>query len=80
MVSSLLDIKDARGNALELWTSPYADCLMNILGVYKPNGHRVDVMEDYYYLSDRRKENFRKKHGFRPMDKRFLRMYKEARQ
>ena len=26
-------------------------------------------MSDYYYLTDRRKENFRKRHGFRPMDK-----------
>ena len=78
MVSSLLDIKDVRDHLIELWTSPWAECLLNVLGERKSNGHSIEIMNDYYYLTDRRKENFRKRHGLRPMDKRMLKMYKEA--
>ena len=80
MASSLLDIKDVRDHLIELWTSPWAECLLNVLGEQKSNGHSIDIMQDYYYLTDRRKENFRKRHGLRPMDKRMLKMYKEASQ
>ena len=50
MASSLLDIKDARDHLMELWTSPWAECLMNVLGERKSNGHSIEIMNDYYTL------------------------------
>tara|TARA_B110001454_G_scaffold3518_1_gene3189 strand:+ start:98 stop:361 length:264 start_codon:yes stop_codon:yes gene_type:complete len=69
LVSNILDINDMRDYHSLLWTTPWTECLLNILRERKTNGKSIEVMSDYYYLTDRRKENFRKRHGFRPMDK-----------
>ena len=71
MVSNGLDILDARHHQSLLWVTPWTECQLNILGEWKTNGHSIEIMRDYYYLTDRRKENFRKRHGFRPMDESF---------
>ncbi|MDB4342183.1 hypothetical protein N9998_00395 [Nitrosopumilus sp.] len=71
MVSNGLDILDARHHQSLLWVTPWTECQLNILGEWKTNGHSIEIMQDYYYLTDRRKENFRKRHGFRPMDESF---------
>ena len=69
MVSNGLDILDARDHQSLLWVTPWTECQLNILGEWKTNGHSIEIMQDYYYLTDRTNENFRKRHGFRPMDK-----------
>ena len=68
LVADCLDITDMKYQDEWMRERPWTECLLHILGERKSNGKPIEIIDDYYWFTDRKKENFRKKHGLRPMD------------
>jgi len=71
LVANCLDIIDMKPMDDWMRERPWTEILLHILGERKTNGKPIEIIDDYYWFTDRKKENFRKRHGLRPMDGRF---------